>query len=611
MTELSPFSATAQPLSIAGIVCAAGAISRHSQVLDDMAGALPATESTGLQTARTGVRVAAGDSYQDETLTVACCGRPYWLQGTRRPAGAADIAESFRRHGSQMLEQLGGPFALVVIDATQDEVLVAVDRFAREQMYWHQMPDALLLASSADAIVAHPDLSASLSDQGLFHYLFFHMVPGPDSIYDQVHRIPAAHCLHWRKGKIDVRPYWMPNFTESPGDSAELRDGVLRNLGAAVAHDGEGDDCGAFLSGGLDSSTVAGLLAGIRPGADSYSIGFDADGYDEMAYARIASRHFGTTAHEYYLTPDDVLSALPRIAAAYDEPFGNSSAVPTLFCAGLARQDGKTRLLAGDGGDELYAGNERYAKQKIFETYHGLPVPLQRLTSILVSACPEKLTLCRKARSYVAQAAVPLPERLQAYNHVYRLGVESMFNPEFAASIDPRLPLRLQDEIYRQPQQASTLNRMLYLDWHHTLADNDLRKVGRMCRLAGIEVAYPMLDEAVVEHSTTVSSSLKLPGNKLRHFYKQAVRGFLPDEILAKSKHGFGLPFGVWLAEHAGLQAMAEDCLSQLRGRRILKPAFIDQAVQMHRQGHSGYYGELVWIMVMLELWLDSRGHTP
>ena len=299
------------------------------------------------------------------------------------------------------------------------------------------------------------------------------------------------------------------------------------------------------------------------------------------------------------------------MAAAYDEPFGNSSALPALFCASLARQDGKRRLLAGDGGDELYAGNARYAKQQVFEVFQHLPSPLQTLLRALTAPLPGGAPLLGKVKSYVAQASVPLPDRLQSYNYVYRLGVAAMFTPDFAAGIDTQLPSQLDRDIYQRPADASTLNRMLYLDWQHTLADNDLRKVGRMCALAGIEVRYPMLDEAVVEHSLRIPSRLKLPSGRLRDFYKQAVRGFLPEAIINKSKHGFGLPFGVWMADHPGLREMAGDNLARLRRRGILRPEFIDRALHLHQQEHAAYYGELVWVMMMLELWLTSRGFEP
>lgn len=589
-----------------GLVLSAGRLRLAPDALDALLAALPAPAGPHHEVDNVTLARNGGDAWQQDGLLVVCHGEPYWTID-RRAAQAADIAARYRAAGDGLLEQLGGHFTLVIADQANDALLCAVDRFAREPLYWFGDGEGLAVAGSADALLAHPAIPRELSEQGLFNYLFFHMVPAPDSVYRGLHKLPAAHCLHWRGGRVTVRPYWLPVFQEQADDPDALRAGVLDNLRDAVARATTGAGTGSFLSGGLDSSTVSGLLAGLQPGADAYSIGFDAAGYDEISYARTAAKHFGLSGHEYYVRPEDVLAALPSVAAAYDEPFGNSSALPALFCAAFARQDGRTRLLAGDGGDELYAGNARYAKQQVFELYWRLPTALRAMLAGVGNHLPG----LGKVRRYVEQARIRLPDRLQTYNYVCRLGAASMFEPDFLGAVDMDQPFALEREIYQRPPEASTLNRMLYLDWHHTLADNDLRKVGRMCALAGIEVRYPMLDEAVVANANRIPSRLKLPGGKLRDFYKQATRDFLPARIIDKPKQGFGLPFGVWLAEHAGLRELAGDNLARLRRRRILRPEFIDRALALHQQEHAHYYGELVWVMTMLELWLSSRGMEP
>lgn len=607
MTDSSSFSLDQAVLDLAGVALTAGQLRSESGTLSAMLEALPSQKSAEPSCQpHACLGQVGGRLWQDAHLSVITLGEPYWLSDNS-PARPQAIGDRYRNRGMRLLDDLAGQFVLLISDEAAGTVDCAVDRFARESLYWYGDTQGLVVASSADALFAHPAVPRELSNQGLFNYLFFHMVPAPDSVYQDIHKLPAAHHLHWQSDQLIVVPYWQPSFLEE-NDAPNLEAGVLQNLDAAVARCSEGADSGSFLSGGLDSSTVSGLLAKQQPGADAYSIGFDAAGYDEIAFARIAAKHFGNTGHEYYVRPDDVLSALPRIAAAYDEPFGNSSALPALFCAAFAKQDGRQRLLAGDGGDELYAGNARYAKQKIFELFQGLPGFMQGTLRTLTRPIPSGVPLVSKAKSYVEQASVPLPDRLQTYNYLCRLGVETMFDTEFLSSIDSDQPLALARDIYHRPAEASSLNRMLYLDWHHTLADNDLRKVGRMCALAGIEVRYPMLDEAVLQHSLQVPSARKLPGQKLRDFYKQATAGFLPEAIINKPKQGFGLPFGVWMAEHPGLREMAADNLSKLRSRDILKPTFIDQAMSLHQQEHAHYYGELVWVMMMLELWLTSRG---
>ncbi|MCG6966011.1 MAG: asparagine synthase [Chromatiaceae bacterium] len=552
-----------------------------------------------------------------------CCGvsgNIDWLdyeiadtQLKRNPAYA--LQHAYRRHGLDLLAVIGGRFALFLWDSAGKTGLVAGDRFGQMPVFWSSTADdELLFGPTATSVIRLSGETASLSDQGLFDYLYCHMVPGPDTIFVGVHKLMAAHALIARNGKWQLSRYWEPDFREHADASlADAGEEMLGLLGSSVARLANGSDTGAFLSGGLDSSTVAGLLARHRPRPKTYSIGFDADGYDETAYAKLASEHFDTDLRTYYVTPEDVLAALPKIAGAYDEPFGNSSALPAYFCARLAAADGRRRLLAGDGGDELFAGNERYAKQSVFEHYARLPAWGRRLVlePLIDKLLPQNMALVGKARSYIQQAKVPLPDRLQTYNFLNQFGAEQILTPEFWDRIDPQHPIELDRELYHHPRNASKLNRMLYLDWHHTLADNDLRKVNRMCQLAGIEVEYPMLDDRLVEFSTRVSSGRKMHRNRLRDFYKRAVADFLPREIINKSKHGFGLPFGVWMAEHTGLEELALDNLARMKRRRYVRAEFIDEIIRRHREHHAGYYGEFIWVLTMLELWLTAQGYEP
>jgi asparagine synthase (glutamine-hydrolysing) len=200
-----------------------------------------------------------------------------------------------------------------------------------------------------------------------------------------------------------------------------------------------------------------------------------------------------------------------------------------------------------------------------------------------------------------------LPDRLQSYNFLHRHSPADVFSSEFLASVDTQFTLDLQRSVFSRLEEASIQNRMLYLDWQFTLADNDLRKVSHMCALAGIEVTYPMLDDELVSFSCSIPSEWKLKGSNLRHFYKESLKDWLPRETITKKKQGFGLPFGVWMQTHKPLRELAYDNLLKLKERPYLRSQFIDEAIRMHRSGHSAYYGELVWILTVLELWLESR----
>jgi asparagine synthase (glutamine-hydrolysing) len=436
------------------------------------------------------------------------------------------------------------------------------------------------------------------------------MVPSPGSIFAGVKKLLPGECAVWRQGRLERKFYWRLDYRNigDGGSHGEKASRFKSLLSDAVRTAADSPQAGTFLSGGTDSSTVTGFLTQSlgRP-VDTFSIGFDADGYDEVEYARLASRHFGTRPHEYYLTPADVVAAIPKIAAIYDEPFGNASVIPTYYCAKLAHDAGINVMLAGDGGDEIFGGNARYAKQKVFELYGQLPAWVRRgLIEPLSGALPE-VGLLRKAKSYIAQARIPLPDRLETYNFLHREPLDQILTPDFLAQIQTSQPEVLLREVYDRTESHSYINRMLHLDLKFTLADNDLRKVSRACELAGVAVRYPLLDEALVAFSAKLTPDEKVRGQYLRHFFKQALNDFLPREIIDKSKHGFGLPFGLWMQTHPGLHALAGDSLTSLRKRNIVRPEYIDRLLDQHQSGHAAYYGVMIWVLMMLEQWLQQR----
>ncbi len=527
-----------------------------------------------------------------------------WL----RVMGSASVREALCR--------VQGNFAVAVrgAGATTDSVDLAVDRFAVDSLCYRVVNGQLHFAARADAL-ADPALGPvpEVDPQAVFDYLFHHAIPSPRTLFKGVFRVPPGHWVSWRGGRLEVKPYWVPQFEEPATVKFEtlreefrghLKQSVQRSLGTGKA--------ACFLSGGTDSSTVAGMIReATGQAAATYSIGFEAEGYDEMAFARIAAKRFRTEHHEYYVTAEDLVRSIGDVAGQFDQPFGNSSALPAYYCAKLARADGVTRLLAGDGGDELFGGNSRYAKQRLFGWYDYLPGALQRGVMEPLFGLPvmSRLPLLSKAASYVEQARVPMPQRLQMYNLVMRLGLDQIVAPRLLAQIDQGEPTRAQAAVWAIHAQASDINAMLAFDWRYTLAESDLPKVVGATRLAGIEVGFPFLDAALVDFSLRLPSSYKLKGQKLRWFFKEALRGFLPDEIINKRKQGFGLPFGVWANRHPRLKALAVESLHSLAARGYVRPEFSRKLVTELLPSHPGYYGEMVWILMMLEQWL--RRHAP
>lgn len=485
--------------------------------------------------------------------------------------------------------------------------VLAVDRFGIEPLCYRIVHGELRFATRADELGAD---DAEVEPQALFDYLYFHVIPAPRTIFRDVWRLPPGHVAIFENGQLSVKPYWTPDFGgQAAGSLPELKAEFQQLLEQAVARQVQQPDAACFLSGGTDSSTVAGMLSRVAGrGADTYSIGFEAEGYDEMAFARIAAKHFGCRHHEYYVTPKDLVQGIAKVAAHYDQPFGNSSALPAYYCALQAHGDGVRHLLAGDGGDELFGGNTRYAKQRVFSWYDAIPGPLRGgLLQPLLNSPLGQLPLLRKGASYVTQARVPMPDRLQSYNLLHRLGLHEVLEPGFLQQVDPLAPQRQQREVWAAPKADSLVDRMLAFDWRYTLADTDLPKVTGTTALAGTSVGFPMLDDGLLAFALRLPPEYKLRGLKLRWFFKEALRGFLPDEIIAKKKQGFGLPFGVWAVRDAGLRALAEDSLGSLATRGIVRAPFIHSLMRERLPEHPGYYGEMVWILMMLEQWLRAR----
>jgi asparagine synthase (glutamine-hydrolysing) len=549
---------------------------------------------------------ASGGCFQDDECVV--------LLSDTAGVTVADVAGRWRRDGERVLESLHGPFALALLDRSRGRLLLAVDRAGVRGLYVVRGEGFIGFASRLAALRQLPCRRAEVSDQALFEYLYFHMIPSPGTIYTDVTKLLPAQVLSFDSAapgaRAAARFYWRMPYRDGSARFDDLR-AEFRGLLPQVVRDAgqAGGKVGCFLSGGTDSSSVSGTWRHLQGTAvPTYSIGFDAEGFDEMEYARIAARHFDTMPREYYVTAQDVVDAVPAVAAFCDEPFGNASIVPAYLCARFARADGIDTMLAGDGGDEIFGGNERYANQLLFEQYAQVPGPIKALLEAAV-AVPGLAGIppVRKAKSYIAQARIPLPERFETYNFLHRTPLAEIFEPDFLARVDTGAPLANLREVYARTASASAINRMMHLDLKITLADNDLRKVSQACQLAGMDVRYPLLDDRMLAFAASVPPNMQLRRTRLRWFFKRALRDFLPAEIIGKRKHGFGLPVGLWMRDYSPLGELTRDSIASLRQRGIVRAEYIDWVQQQHAGAHASYYGVMLWILVMLEQWLASH----
>ena len=549
-------------------------------------------------------------------LAATLTGRPTFLDdelafiaGDQSPAVA--VAHGWVRFGEKLPTLMRGNFAFVVLEPLKKKACLVLDRSGADRLSYAKHDGQLIFGSSVQSVAAHPAVGRVIDPQAIYDYLYFHTIPAPRSLYRGVRKLLPGQIVTLKNGQINTGFYWQADYTPAAADFDSQRRTFRSVLDQAV-RDADAPATAAFLSGGTDSSTIVGALTAARGApVDTFSIGFDADGFDEMEYARCAVERYGSRPHEYYLKPADIVTAIPVIAREYDEPFGNNSAVPTYFCAQAAREAGFERMFAGDGGDEIFGGNARYAKQRLFETYTHLPALLRHGVIEPLAHLPglsDHFPLA-KLKSYIAQARVGLPLRLESYNFLHRTPLNQIFTEDFIHAVDPSATDAALTEVYERTASDHYINRMMHLDLKFTLADNDLRKVGTMTEAAGIEAHYPLLDDRMVAFANHLPVDYKVRGQKLRWFFKEALTDLLPEKIINKTKHGFGLPFGVWSTQYAPLGELVGDSLSDFKQRGWVQPAYLDHMLAMQRGPHASYYGVMIWVMMMLEQWLQANEH--
>jgi asparagine synthase (glutamine-hydrolysing) len=529
------------------------------------------------------------------------------------PAGLTSaelLARLYRERGISFVELLDGVFSFALWDEENRRLVLAIDRLGVNSLYWRKEGERLLFASRVGAIRNTQEGPATVNPAALVQYMLFSAVPAPMVIYQGIEKLRPGFLLVYEAGQVRQTRYWDLQYRESDNRSVahwsrEVREGMR----AAVKNhltDLAPDKTGAYLSGGTDSSSVVAFMNESHSPVNTYSIFFAEAVYSEIGFARTTARHFRANHHELSLTSRDTYDAIPKIMEYYDEPFANSSAIGAYHCARLARESGITTLLAGDGGDELFAGNERYATDKYFALYHRIPSWLRKgLIEPLASLLPQNESPISLPRRYVRRANIPLPRRIYSYQLLLSTPPEEIFEPGLLESAAPETWLNVVNEHFRSAVASDDLNRLLYLDVKITLADNDLRKVLGTAEMAGVRARFPLLDYKLAELSGRVPASLKLRGFEKRFIFKEAMKEILPHNVLYKKKHGFGVPVALWFLQDPRLESLVSDVLSDSRTRQrgYFRPAFLDLLLKLHRGKDAHYYGEILWYLVALELW--------
>jgi asparagine synthase (glutamine-hydrolysing) len=531
------------------------------------------------------------------------------------------IALLYLRYGETVFQKIEGSFAFCIVDKKNKKVIVATDRFGIKPVVYSSNERYFVFGPDINTIQS---LSMGKKDdidyEALVDYINFSAIPTPKTIYKHIRKLPPGYFLVMGKGEVSPKliAYYDISYTENRAGEDYFRRWLPESIELSVKtiidyESGKGRRIGAFLSGGTDSSTVSGMIKKLTGSVKTFSIGFDEPYYNELDYARLAARHFGAEHYEYMITPEDVLGALDVVINAYDEPFGNASAVPTYFCSRLAKENDVDTLFAGDGGDEIFGGNERYAADKVFSRYRKIPPILREgLIEPLVDASPSALPLMAKGKKYIRRANIPHPDRFFSYNPVITLGKEAIFSSEVLGSIKHYDPVQWARELYNNVKDTDELNRLLYIDMKFTITDNDLRKVTTMSEKAGIKVAYPLLGYGLVDFAASIPASLKVRGTRLRYIFKSALSNFLPNATIRKKKHGFGLPIGIWIRTKNDLAAFVRETLlsSDCSIRPLFREGFIEGLFKIHRETGVSFYGDIIWLLLILELWNKKKARN-
>lgn len=522
---------------------------------------------------------------------------------------AALIARLYERFGADFVRRLEGAFSVLLWDRRERKLLAAIDGFGIKRLVYHQERGTLMIGSRINGLRASGRVDIEVNPRAIANVLNFSSNLGPETVLRKVQRLLPGTLMITSGEQIQLQRYWNLRYgsvgrTSEDRLSQELEAVVERSVATHASGESFGA-LGAFLSGGTDSSTVVGMMSRLGRGTpNSFSIGFQEQPFNELGYAEIAARKFRSKHHTYLVGADDCFNALPEMIRYFDEPFGNSSAIPTYFCARLAAENGVKVLLAGDGGDELFGGNERYATDKIFEFYSYVPQAFRKGIIEPVLKLPVNGVIDR-ARRYVGRANLAPIERYCCFQFLRTHAAEEIFERDFLKSLGGYSVLETPTRHYLEAPARDHLDRLLYVDMKITLADNDLPKVTCMSELAGISTRFPFLDRSVAEFAGRVPARLKVKGLEKRYLFKKAFRNLLPPEIIKKKKHGFGIPVATWMKTDPRMRELSHDVLLSSRTfeRGYFKRQFIEGLFRKHDSEETTYYGDTLWTFLTVELW--------
>ena len=510
------------------------------------------------------------------------------------------IVQGYLRHGEGIFDRLDGMFAIAIWDRRSDTLLLARDRFGEKPLYYSDNGQRLLFGSELKSLLQSPDCPRDVDDDALRAYHTYGYVPCPLSIFAGISKLPPAHYMRYRDGHATLNRYWQPRLDDKitlPEDQA--RDALAELLERAVASRLVADvPFGAFLSGGLDSSTVVALMSRtLSQPVKTFTIGFREAEYSELDDARLVARHLGTEHHELVVQPDAV-ALLEKLVWHFDEPFADSSAVPTFLVSELARSHVKM-VLTGDGGDELFGGYDRYLRLLSLERLGGMRVPASVLMRGAGAVLPDPLGA--RLGAIGKRLALPFEQRYLSGVALMRGDIAARLRGVDQSGTHYDLPM-LDNENADLGAGNSALDRAVAIDLQSYLPDDILVKLDRMAMANSLEGRSPFLDPALASFALRLPQSFRVRHGRGKHLLREAAKPWLPPRAISKPKQGFAIPIREWL--RGPLRTLAADTFasSAFISRGFTSPDAARQLLDEHVEGKHNH-SEALWQVLCLELW--------
>jgi asparagine synthase (glutamine-hydrolysing) len=534
----------------------------------------------------------------------------------RTSSDTETIVHLYEQHGPRCVEQLRGMFALAIWDHPRKQLFLARDRLGKKPLVYRLERDRLLFASELKSLLQVPGVPRELNPVAVSEYLTYQYVPHPHSILKGFNKLPPAHWGLYRDGKFAVQRYWEPAFAEShaysevPATEADAKEQLRATLTEAVRLRMRSDvPLGAFLSGGVDSTIIAGLMQSLskRP-VKTFSIGFPVKAFDERSYARMAAKQLGTEHFEQVVEPS-ALQILPKLIQQYDEPFADSSAIPMMYLSEMTRQH-VTVALSGDGGDELFAGYERYRAVKIAQIFDRLPRLLRKVIAAPfwqnLPASTRQKSKRRKMKRLLSALAYPRERRYLKWISIFDdVRLPEVLSDRFREQLGDFDPAEFLLQAYRECPRRNFVTRTTCTDMLTYLPCDILNKVDIASMTYGLEARCPFLDHEVVDLAAGMPLEWKMHRGKGKRILIETFSDLLPSAIRHRSKMGFGVPLDHWF--RGELAPMLKEVLLDPKslGRGLFRPQAVEQLVNEHLTSRWDHSYRL-WSLLVLELWQQT-----